>query len=247
MTRRRLLQALGIASCGLFLPGCLEVDPQSAWWRWLTPFEQLNRLVFGEPSPSRRVRTYPASAISTVFRVNSLNLPDTYAAGGADGWSRWRLVVDGLVERPRTFTLAELRSWPGTSQITRLDCVEGWSAVARWTGVPLVALMDRVGVKPEARYVVCYAADADDDGIPFYGSLDLASARHPQTLLAYEFNDGPLPLDHGAPLRLVLPSQLGYKNTKFIHRIALVDDFSHLGSGQGGYWEDQGYAWYAGI
>lgn len=109
-------------------------------------------------------------------------------------------------------------------------------------------MLDRAGVLPSARYVVCHSADYDLSGTPFYGSLDLASARHPQTLLAYGFNGRvPLPLDHGAPLRLRLPTQLGYKSTKFIHQISLVSELDSQGAGKGGYWEDQGYAWYAGV
>lgn len=246
LTRRQLLRGLGAVSA-LALTGCLDVDPNHRLWRVLTAFESWNRWLLDRQA-GRLVKTFPPSAISQEFKINSLNLPPDYASGEANAWRNWRLTVDGLVERPGRFSFDELRHWPAAEQITRLDCVEGWSAIARWTGIRLSDLLARVGVRPGARYVVCHAADADDYGVPFYGSLDLAAALHPQTLLAYGFNGQvPLPLDHGAPLRLLLPTQLGYKSTKFLHRITVTPDLAAIGGGKGGYWEDQGYEWYAGL
>lgn len=247
-TRREWLMGLGALGSGL-LSGCLEVDPSSRIWKALSLAELWNRWVLGSERPETlTAKTYPPSAVSAMFRINNLNLPEAYAEGAKDTWQAWRLTVDGLVRRPMTLSLAELRAWPALTETTRLDCVEGWSAIGSWTGVRLEELLDRVGVDPRARYVVCYAADQDDDQVPFYGSLDLEAARHPQTILAYGFNGSvPMPLDHGAPLRLLVPTQLGYKSTKFIHRIALVSQLAGLGGGNGGYWEDQGYEWNAGI
>ena len=149
-------------------------------------------------------------------------------------------------------SLAQLRAMPARTQITRHDCVEGWSCIGEWTGTPLQAVLDEGRPKPTARYVLFYCFDKMDGGdlsgpTPFYGSIDLVAARHPQTILAYEMNGQPLPIKYGAPLRVRVERQLGYKMTKYIKRIELVDDFSGIGGGNGGYWEDNGYQWYAGI
>jgi DMSO/TMAO reductase YedYZ molybdopterin-dependent catalytic subunit len=157
-----------------------------------------------------------------------------------------------LVEHPQQLSLAELRALPTRTQITRHDCVEGWSCIGEWTGTPLAGVLDRAVLKSAARYVLFHCFDTMDDGdlsgpTPFYGSIDLAAARHPQTILAYEMNGEPLPVKYGAPLRVRVERQLGYKMTKYIKRIELVDDFSKFGKGKGGYWEDNGYQWYAGI
>jgi DMSO/TMAO reductase YedYZ molybdopterin-dependent catalytic subunit len=126
--------------------------------------------------------------------------------------------------------------------------VEGWSAIGKWTGVPLRHVLDLVAPQPSARFVVFHCADPmDDEGTRYYESIDLNSARHPQTILAYELNGTPLPVANGAPIRVRIERQLGYKMAKFIMRIELVNDFSQIGGGRGGYWEDQGYEWYAGI
>jgi DMSO/TMAO reductase YedYZ molybdopterin-dependent catalytic subunit len=157
------------------------------------------------------------------------------------------LIVDGAVERPQAFTLAQLGRMPQLTQITRHDCVEGWSAIGKWGGVPLGALLDAVTPRAGARYVVFRCMDNDGQGNLFYESLDLHQARHPQALLALKLNDAPLDPDHGAPVRLRVPTQLGYKSAKWIGRIEVVGTFATIAGGQGGYWEDQGYEWYAGI
>ena len=207
---------------------------------------------------------YPASAITKVFKPNgSIDPKDpAYKKLATEKFAGYSMQVGGLVETPKSFTLAELRAMPSKSQITRHDCVEGWSCIGQWTGVPLLDVLDQVRPKPEARFVVfhCFDRYATDyttdapqgsmdpsDSPVFYGSIDLREARHPQTLLAYGFNGGDLPVPHGAPLRLKLPRQLGYKNTKYIKSIELVSSFKTLGQGKGGYWEDQGYEWYGGI
>ncbi len=168
------------------------------------------------------------------------------------GFDTYKLVVDGLVERPLSLSLKDLRAMPSRTQITRHDCVEGWSCIGKWSGVPLAHLLDQAGVKPNARYVVfsCFDkmdADSLDGPTDFYGSIDLQAARHPQTILAYDMNDKPLEVAYGAPLRVRVERQLGYKMTKYIKRIELRESFADLGAGKGGYWEDNGYQWYAGI
>jgi DMSO/TMAO reductase YedYZ molybdopterin-dependent catalytic subunit len=200
-------------------------------------------------------REYTAADLSPVFRANgstgAANLPPGYAERAADGFRDWFLLVDGLVGRPDRLSLADLRALPARTQITRHDCVEGWSSIGGWTGPPLGEVLDRVGVRPEARFVVFHCADElpryRTGANRFYGSIDLVDAFHPQTILAYDLNGGPLPLAHGAPLRLRVERQLGYKMPKFLTRIEVVSSFAHLGRGRGGTWEDDGYEWYAGI
>ena len=155
--------------------------------------------------------------------------------------------LGGLVKSPASFSLSELRQFPSRTQITRHDCVEGWSAIGKWKGVPLGELLVRVQPLPSARYAVFHCADPDDEDQYYYESIDLEDVYHPQTILAYELNDQPLPIANGAPLRLRVERQLGYKMAKYVMRIELVDSFDSIAGGRGGYWEDRGYEWYAGI
>ena len=162
------------------------------------------------------------------------------------------LVIDGLVERPLSLSLANLRAQPSRTQITRHDCVEGWSAIGKWKGARLGPLLDQAKLKTTARYIVFHCADTLDpdtlDGSgQYYESIDLVDAYHPQTLLAYDLNDKPLPVANGAPLRLRVERQLGYKQAKYVMRLEAVEDFAHIARGKGGFWEDRGYEWYAGI
>ncbi len=166
---------------------------------------------------------------------------DEYERLLAREFSAWRLVVDGLVTQPASFSLHDLQRLPSRSQITQQACEEGWSFIAEWTGVPLATLLDVVWVRPEARWVVFYPFDE------FWDSIDMAEARHPQTLLAYAMNGGDLPAAHGAPLRLRVPRQLGYKSIKYLSRITVVDSLDHVENGQGSFSPEIGYSWYAGI
>jgi DMSO/TMAO reductase YedYZ molybdopterin-dependent catalytic subunit len=197
----------------------------------------------------RLAQEFEEKDISRHFKQNGNPPPDAqeYITDAAGGWSRWRLELDGLVERPARFTLAELKALPARTQITRHDCVEGWSAIAKWKGVPLAVLVERVKPARAARYAVFHCMDRDDGGETYYESIDLRDARHPQTILAYEMNGAPLPVEHGAPLRLRVETQLGYKMAKYIRRIEFVADYQKIARGKGGYWEDRGYEWYAGI
>ena len=168
----------------------------------------------------------------------------------------YALTVGGLCDAPRKFTLAELRTLPSRTQITRHDCVEGWSAIGQWTGVPLALLLKAAGLAVGARYAVFHCAD-NLEGEPakggeqspgqYYESIGLADAFHPQTLIAYALNGKPLEIPHGAPLRLRVERQLGYKHAKYVNRIEITDSFAQIAGGYGGYWEDRGYEWYAGI
>ncbi len=195
------------------------------------------------------VREYAASDISRDFPINSLDTPaDTaYAHLVRNAFASFRLSVDGMVERPLSLSLAQMSLMPQTSQITRHDCVEGWSAIGKWRGVPLATVVAMAQPKANARYCVFHCFDVDQSGQKYYESLDLQQAAHPQTLIALDLNDKPLDLDHGAPVRLKIPTQLGYKSAKWVRRIELVADLGGTYGGAGGYWEDQGYEWYAGI
>jgi len=196
--------------------------------------------------------TYSRGEISPDFRANGSTDPAAadYRALEAGGFADYRLVIDGLVERPLALSLTELRARPAQSQITKHDCVEGWTSIGEWTGVRLETVLDEAGLKPEARFIVFHCFDALDqreDGDRYYESIDLIDARHPQTILAWAMNGETLPVPHGAPLRLRVERQLGYKHAKYIRRIEAVESFADIGGGKGGYWEDRGYEWYAGI
>jgi DMSO/TMAO reductase YedYZ molybdopterin-dependent catalytic subunit len=157
------------------------------------------------------------------------------------GFESWRLPIDGLVTRPGMVSLAGLKRYPWRTQVTEHICEEGWSAIAEWTGVQLSCVLNAAGVKPEAKYVVFDCVDGD------WGSLDMVDAWHPQTLLAYGMNGEDLPVSHGAPVRLRVERQLGYKSLKYISRITLTDTVKNIGKGLGGSDPEAGYSWYAGI
>lgn len=187
---------------------------------------------------------------SPVFRINGTRQPQgpDYAAHMNDKFVNWQVAVEGLVARPQSFSMAQLMAGPKRTQITRHDCVEGWSAIGKWTGVPLKLILDAAGLKTQARYIVFHCADKMGFGTDYYESIDLIDAFHPQTILAWALNDEPLMVGNGAPLRLRVERQLGYKQAKYVERIEAVDDLSKIRGGKGGFWEDgAGYEWYAGI
>ncbi|HEX5959828.1 MAG TPA: molybdopterin-binding protein [Rhodanobacteraceae bacterium] len=194
-------------------------------------------------------REYGEADISPYFRPNGSTDPQApaYRTLAANGFRDYRLEVGGLVAQPLSLSLEQLRALPNRTQITRHDCVEGWSVIGKWTGVQLSRVLDLARAAQAARYVVFRCFDAMDDGREYYESLGFDDARHPQTLLAWELNGKTLPVPNGAPLRLRVPRQLGYKMAKYLRRIDLVASFGHIEGGRGGYWEDQGYQWYAGI
>lgn len=195
---------------------------------------------------------YSEKDISKDFRANgSIDPADReYRTLRANGFRDYRLVVDGLVNRPLSLSMEDIKRRPSRTQITKHDCVEGWTSIGKWKGARLSAILNEAGLKPNAKYIMFYCFDALDqteNGERYYTSIDLVDAFHAQTLLAYEMNDRPLPIKHGAPLRLRAERQLGYKMAKYIKRIEAVESFAHIGKGKGGYWEDRGYEWYAGI
>jgi len=250
--RRRFLARIAAAAGALGVAGCDRLS-QSGWFPpILDSAERLNerlaKLVTGR---SAMAKEYSAAEVSPTFRSNGTARPENpeYAALAANGFAGYALDVGGLVGAPRRFTLAELRALPSRTQITRHDCVEGWSAIAKWQGARLSALLDAVKPARAARYVVFHCADPMEEGgqSPYYESIDMDDARHEQTLLAYALNDAALPIANGAPIRLRVERQLGYKHAKYVMRLELVESFAHIAGGKGGYWEDQGYQWYAGI
>lgn len=296
--------AAGLVGAGL-LGGCDRIAGTDWGARTLSLGEDANlfvqRLLL---RPASLAREFSDSDISPWFKPNgTVDPPDKdYKALAAKAFSGFKLRIDGLVEHPRSLSLAELRALPARTQITRHDCVEGWSCIGKWTGVPVSALLERAALKPQARYLVFHCfdtmemaggglegggdaeadapeetkagsemtpsaddraaddrADGDESGgdaaeapaggtpIRYYESIDLTDAYHPQTILAYDMNGRALPVSNGAPLRLRLERQLGYKMAKYVSRIEVVDGLGAFGDGKGGYWEDRGYEWYAGI
>jgi len=250
ITRRTLVGGLGVTAGALLLSGCDKLNNSPAFREKLRLGEHLTfraqRLITDRTALARE---YRPDQMSPIFRANGTRQPagDAYAAHAASGFANWRLAVDGLVQRPRAFLMAQILSMPHRTQITRHDCVEGWSAIGQWTGVPLKLLLDQAGVRDRARYVVFHCAD-DYGPMRYYESIDLIDAYHPQTILAWALNGQRLPVANGAPLRLRVERMLGYKHAKYVERIELADSLGGVGQGHGGYWEDNSdYEWYAGI
>jgi DMSO/TMAO reductase YedYZ molybdopterin-dependent catalytic subunit len=188
-------------------------------------------------------REFSRSQISKRPVPNSMApLSEAFKRLQAGGFADWRLSVDGMVTRPASFSLAQLKGYPSRNQITQLQCEEGWSYIAEWTGVPLSHVLELAGIQPQARYVVYFSIDPE-----WWDSIDMADALHPQTFLAYGLNGDELPVANGGPLRLRLPRQLGYKSVKFITNMTVTDNLKRFGKGLGSAAPEGGYAWYAGI
>lgn len=250
ITRRRLLSGLAIGAGGL-LSGCDKLGQNAQFRELLKSGEHGNyavqRLLQDRTSLAEE---FAPNQRSPVFRANGTRMPGgaDYARHLAAGFTDWRLVVDGAVTQPQSLSMGEVKAMPQRQQITRHDCVEGWSAIAKWTGVPLKLLLDRAGVSRQARFVVLHCADPQSNGSMYYESIDLLDAYHPQTMLAFAINDELLPVQNGAPLRLRVERQLGYKQAKYVQRIEAVTSLAGIYGGAGGYWEDAaGYEWYAGL
>ena len=243
--RRGLIATL----LGGLAAGCTKVAQSGPGGRLLGAVEDWNRTVHRAIAKRTALaREFAPAEISPDFRGNGTRDPGTpeYAAHLAGAFADWRLHIDGLVDRPLSLSLDRLKAMPQRTQITRHDCVEGWSAIGQWTGVPLAHLLRAAGLRPEARYIVFHCADRLRDA-PYYESIDLIDAFHPQTIVAHALNGAPLPVKNGAPLRLRVERQLGYKHAKYLERIEAVASLSGIAGGKGGYWEDRGYQWYAGI
>ena len=245
MKRRNLLAGLGAT----LVAGCSKVGDSQ-------PMQKLFELADGWHRGAQRTlggrqalaREFAVSDISPHFRGNGTTDPGdaTYAAHTAAGFADWKLAVGGLVNNPLELSLDQVRAPPQRTQITRHDCVEGWSAIGQWTGPQLKTILDMAKLKPEARYIVFRCADMLE-GAPYYESIDLVDAFHPQTLVAHQLNGAPLPVKNGAPLRMRIERQLGYKHAKYVHAIEAVASLDGIAGGKGGFWEDKGYQWYAGI
>ncbi len=252
--RRRFL-TFGAASLGgTLLGGCDRLSEAPDFQSFLASAEQLNyrlqRLLGGGHAMARE---FQPKDVSPIFKVNGTREPesDAYTALAENKFLDWRLRVDGLVAKPLDLSLADIRNLPQRTQITRHDCVEGWSAIGKWSGVPLAVVLQRASLLPAARFAVFHCADmyerASDGNGQYYESIDLIDAFHPQTILAHSLNDAPLTVGHGAPLRLRVERQLGYKQAKYLMRIEMTDRLDRIGRGRGGFWPDRGYEWYAGI
>jgi DMSO/TMAO reductase YedYZ molybdopterin-dependent catalytic subunit len=190
-----------------------------------------------------RAREFSRSQISNPPFANEIAPPsDHFKRLQADGFKDWRLAVEGLVARPVSLSLDEVKRFPARRQITEVVCEEGWSYIAEWIGTPLADVLRAAGLMPQARYVVYFSIQR-----AWWESIDMADALHPQTLVAYAMNDGDLPAAFGGPLRLRVPRQLGYKSVKFINRLVVTDSLKRFGKGLGSASPEGGYAWYAGI
>ena len=249
MTMRRgrfvgLVAATALSGCSGI---ATSLSDTPAMRRLLGIPEGLDMAILGAGQPL--AREYTQADVSSDFRQNGFDPPSSsdYERWSRKGWRGFSLRVDGLVDRPMTYDVPTVRTkFPRRSQITRHDCVEGWSVIGKWDGVRLSDILGDAGIRPLASFVVFHCMDDDGMGTRYYESLDLRQASHPQAILAYDLNDRPIPVKNGAPLRLRVPTQLGYKSAKYVNRIEVV---AALGGtlGLGGYWEDRGYEWFAGI
>ena len=248
--RRRLLRAAIAGTGASLLAGCDALSNSGRFVDVLGLAEPLSQRVQRALSGNRLAAEFPESMISPVFRPNGSIDPQTpeYLALKANGFRDYRLQVAGLVERPLEFSLDALRMLPTRTQVTRHDCVEGWSVIGKWSGVPLAHLLYLARPRPGARYVVFHCFDdLSGDGSRYYESVDLLDACHPQTIVAHSLNGSPVPVANGAPVRVRIERKLGYKQPKYVRMIEVVDGYRAFGGGKGGYWEDQGYDWYGGI
>ena len=244
ITRRKL-----IGGAGLLVAGCDRLTADPAVHDWLEDADGIHRVSQRLLGRQALAREFRESEMSPQFRANgNVEVTDpAWQAHAARGFAQWALQVGGLVHRPLVLPLAALQAMPQRTQITRHDCVEGWSAIGKWQGPRLGPILAAAGLMPAAKYVVLHCADSFGSD-PYYESIDLIDAFHPQTILAWRMNDAPLAVEHGAPLRLRVERQLGYKQAKYVMRIELRETLAGLYGGKGGYWEDvAGYHWYAGI
>jgi len=247
LTRRKAM-ITGLASMGgLLLPGCSKKLPPTygnilrmgdtltyAAHRALLPGQSLAR-----EYSHKDITSFPAIGTTNPGDPNKKPKPnETYRRLQSGAFADWRLSIEGLVTRPGSYSLAELKRFPSRTQITRHTCEEGWSAIGEWTGVPLSRVLDAAGMLPTARFISYYSYD------DWVDSIDLFDALHPQTLLAYGMNGRDLPVPHGAPVRLRVETQLGYKSMKYLQRIVVGDKFDD-GGDKGSI--QNGWSWYAGI
>jgi DMSO/TMAO reductase YedYZ molybdopterin-dependent catalytic subunit len=249
LTRRKLIRAGLAVTAGV---SGLGVAARLAQKYGLIPPDHGGIYGLGETLTYASQRLLTRHSLAREFRTSQISKPplaneipplnEAFKRLQSGAFADWRLSVDGMVERPASFSLAQLKSYPSRSQITQLQCEEGWSYIAEWIGVPLSHVMDVVGIHPQARYVVYFSIDP-----AWWESIDMADALHPQTFLAYGMNGNELPVGNGGPLRMRLPRQLGYKSVKFITHLTVTDNLKGFGKGLGSASPEGGYAWYAGI
>ena len=249
ITRRKLITSAAIGAGGL-LSGCDALNRSPAFQDILASAETANFTVQRALGDRMELASeYGLADLSPTFRANGTRDPRTveYNVSAAQDFADWRLRLTGLFHKPRQFSLEAIRSLPQRTQITRHDCVEGWSAIGQWSGVPLKILLDLAQLKNSAKFLVFHCADRLG-GRPYYESIDLLDGFHPQTILAHRLNGESLPIENGAPLRLRVERQLGYKHAKYVTGIEAVTSLAGIGEGKGGYWQDvANYEWYAGI
>jgi len=250
ITRRALVggMAAGVAT---LLSGCDRLTANEDFRKILFSADNMHRwtqraLINREAL----AREYSPADMSPRFRANGTRYPQTpfYLDMSSDLFARWQVKVWGLVNRPLTLSMPQIRAMPQREQITRHDCVEGWSAIGKWRGVPLKLILEQAGLRDTARYIVFHCADDMGGGKVYYESCDLVDAFHPQTILAWAMNDKPLQVAHGAPVRMRIERQLGYKQPKYVTGIEAVSSLRGINGGKGGFWEDvAGYEWYGGL
>jgi len=247
---RRALVAGAAGSAGLLLSGCDQIAENPTFRKILFSGNDIHRAMQRLLSTDRSLaKEFSESEMSPVFRANGTLNPGTpeYNAHLANKFADFGLRVDGLVNRPLNISMAELKAMPTRNQITRHDCVEGWSAIGKWHGPMLGNILKAADVKSSARHIVFHCADLFH-GKNYYTSIDMFDAFHPQTILAWAMNNAPITVAHGAPIRLRAERQLGYKHAKYVMRVEAVASLAGIGMGQGGYWEDNvDYDNYAGI
>jgi len=245
---KRRMALAGIAA--LVTGACSKISKSDTGSKLLGAADDWHRKAHRALAGKRALaKEYSRADLSSSFRGNgSLTVDsDFYRAQLTNNFADWRLEVNGLVDTPLSLSLDNIRRLPQRTQITRHDCVEGWSAIGEWTGVQLSLLLDVARVKPEANFIIFRCADTYK-GTDYYESVDMVDAYHPQTIVAHMLNGAALPEKNGAPLRMRIERQLGYKHAKYLTAIEAVASLDDIGQGKGGYWEDTtGYQWYAGV
>jgi DMSO/TMAO reductase YedYZ molybdopterin-dependent catalytic subunit len=213
------------------LTGC-DTSSDEALDKMLTGISRFNdRVQWALFNPDRLAQTYPDSMIKVPFPFNAYY--DVDQVREVDG-ATWKLEVSGLVADKKSWTLADLAALPQMAQTTRHICVEGWSAIGRWGGVPFKTFLEKIGADTTAKYIGFKCAD------DYFTSIDMPTALHPQTIMALTFADHTLPAEFGYPMKIRMPTKLGYKNPKHVMAISVTN------TNPGGYWEDQGYNWFGG-
>jgi DMSO/TMAO reductase YedYZ molybdopterin-dependent catalytic subunit len=248
LSRRKLVTtglATAFGASGLAVADSLArryglIPPDSGGW--YGPGETLTYAAHRLLTRNSMAREFGRDQISTPFANEVGRLGEDFKQLQAGAFAGWNLIVDGMVARTTSFTLAEIRSFPRRSHITQISCEEGWSYIAEWIGVPLSHLLNLAGIDSRARYAVYRSIQQD-----WWESIDMADALHPQTLVTYGMNGADLPVPFGGPIRLRVPRQLGYKSVKYLTSVTVTDDLKRFGKGLGSASPEGGYAWYAGM